>query len=304
MPARRLGIIGYGAIGQAIVERLRLEGTFDDLACVLIRPGRKPADDLPLFDDLADFLSSGPDVVIEAAGQRALTHIGPAVAAAGIDLVASSVGALMDKTLMATLLGKDDTAPGKVLIPSGAIAGLDGLVAARLAGLDEVRYTSHKPPHAWLGTAAEGTLDFDHIEDEVVFFEGTARDAAVRFPKNANVSAAIALAGIGPERTQVRLVSSRRVTDPLGVVEASGAFGWFRFEIYAHAFPSNPKSSMLTAYSLLECARYGIGMPLAAVACSSGDDPRHASRNTVNQPLHFVPMAGLSTVGERKTRQE
>ena len=122
-------------------------------------------------------------------------------------------------------------------------------------------YTSYKPPHAWRGTPAEAGIDLDHAEDEVVFFSGTARQAASDYPQNANVSAAVAIAGLGFEDTEVRLVSSRRVDDPLGVIEAQGVFGTFRFEILALASPRNPKTSVLTAYSLLETARVGIGIP-------------------------------------------
>src|SRR5690606_27872160 len=100
-----------------------------------------------------------------------------------------------------------------------------------------VMYSSYKPPHAWKGTPAEDIIDLENVADEAVFFEGSAREAALHYPRNANVSAAIALAGIGFELTQVRLIASRRWDDPMGVIDARGAFGTFRFEILAHAFP-------------------------------------------------------------------
>ena len=108
-----------------------------------------------------------------------------------------------------------------------------------------------------------------HPAREQVFFEGTAREAAAAYPKNANVSVAVGLAGIGLDRTRVRLVSSRAVADPLGVIEAAGAFGRFRFEILALASPSNPKTSALTGYSLLQCARLGGAWPVTQMAAFS-----------------------------------
>jgi aspartate dehydrogenase len=152
-------------------------------------------------------------------------------------------------------------------LPAGAIAGLDGLLAARLAGLDEVTYTSFKPPHAWRGTAAEQVLDLDHSEAEREFFAGSAREAALAYPKNVNVGVAIALVGLGMDATRVRLVSSRNVSDPLGRIEASGAFGYFRFDIFARAAVDNPKTSALTAYSIVQCARLGGALPIAGL-CS------------------------------------
>ena len=256
----RLGMIGHGAIGRAIVERLDAEGTLASLAGILVRsdPGADPG--VPVFRDLDGLLAARPDIVIEAAGHGAVAGLGPAILENGTDLVIAAVGALADRSV-AQRLETAQSGGGRAIVPSGAIAGLDGLVAARTAGLSRVLYTSRKPPHAWRGTPAERTIDLDHAEDEVVFFTGSARAAAGGYPRNANVAAAVAIAGLGFEDTEVRLVSSRRVTDPLGVIEAEGAFGTFRFEILALASPANPKTSALTAYSLLETARKGIGIP-------------------------------------------
>lgn len=256
----RLGMIGYGAIGHAIVERLGVERALPSLAGILVRS--QPRDDpgVAVLHDLEALIAARPDVVIEAAGHGAVHAFGPAILDAGIDLVIAAVGALADRDLTRRL----ETAQaggGRAIIPPGAIAGLDGLVAARIAGLSRVVYTSYKPPHAWRGTRAEQAIDLDHEADEVVFFTGSARQAASEYPQNANVAAAIAIAGLGFEDTEIRLASSRKVADPLGVIEAEGAFGTFRFEILALASPANPKTSALTAYSLLETARLGIGIP-------------------------------------------
>jgi aspartate dehydrogenase len=112
--------------------------------------------------------------------------------------------------------------------------------------------------------AAEAVLDLDHPEDERLFFEGTAREAARLYPKNANVAVSVGLCGLGLDRTRVRLISSRKVTDPRGLIEAAGTFGSFEFDIFARASPRNPKSSALTAYSLLQCGRLGLGLPAFA----------------------------------------
>ena len=256
----RLALIGYGAIGREIAQEMTRLGEAAQLVAVLVRPGRE-ADGAPVVNDLEGLLAAKPDIVLECAGHQSVRDYGAGVLAAGVDLLVSSVGVLADAEMVETLSAAEAQGGGRVLLPAGAIAGLDGLSAARLAGLSSVRYTSHKPPEAWRGTKAEQLIDLDHAEDEVVFFEGSARDAALGYPKNANVSIAVSLAGIGLDDTQVRLVSSRKVTDPLGVIEAEGAFGRFLFEIFGKASASNPKTSALTAYSLLQTARLGIALP-------------------------------------------
>lgn len=255
-----LGLIGHGAIGREITGALDRLGESGRLVATLVRRGVAAPQ---AVDEVEALIARRPAMVIECAGHDAVRAYGGAVLAAGIDLVISSVGVLADPAVAAELLAAERRGGGRLLLPPGAIAGLDGLVAAGLAGLDTLTYTSFKPPHAWAGTPAEDIIDLGHAEPEVQFFEGTARDAARLYPKNANVAVAVGLAGLGLDRTRVRLVSSRRVADPLGVIEAAGAFGSFRFEILGLASPANPKTSLLTAYSLLQCVRVGGALPVA-----------------------------------------
>ncbi|MBI2290403.1 MAG: DUF108 domain-containing protein, partial [Betaproteobacteria bacterium] len=121
-----------------------------------------------------------------------------------------------------------------------------------------VTYTSVKPPVAWNGTPAESKLLGAAREQRTAFFVDSAREAAIRYPQNANVGATVALAGLGLDRTQVKLVSDPAVSGPLGIIEADGDFGTFRFEILAYASPINPKTSVITAHSIVMAAREGM----------------------------------------------
>lgn len=257
----RLGMIGFGAMGREVVKALASLGETDTLQAVLVRPGREAP---RAVHDVAALIAARPEVVMECAGHSAVKEFAAPLLRAGIDVIISSVGALADDDVKNELL-EAERGGGRALLPAGAIAGLDGLLAARLAGLDEVTYTSFKPPHAWRGTAAEQVLDLNHPEPEREFFTGSAREAALAYPKNVNVGVAIALVGLGMDATRVRLVSSRNVTDPLGRIEARGAFGYFRFDIFARAAPDNPKTSALTAYSILQCARLGGALPISGL---------------------------------------
>lgn len=265
--AQAIGLIGYGAIGVELYRALERLGEAERLAATLVRPGRSAP---KAVFDIAALVAARPGVVIEAAGHEAVRQNVPRLLAAGIDCIVSSIGVLADEAVAEELLAAQRKGGGRLLLPAGAIAGIDGLVAAALAGIDRVTYSSYKPPHAWRGTEAERLIDLDDPQAEQVFFAGSAREAAAGYPRNANVSVAVGLAGIGIDRTEVRLISSRDVTDPLGLIEAEGAFGKFRFDILALASADNPKTSALTAYSLLQCARLGGALPVFDLPGYSG----------------------------------
>ena len=269
----RFAIIGYGAITEEIVRILAASGELRSLTGVLVRPARlasareRAAGRFPVTESIDALLAATPECIIECAGHDAVRQHGPSVVSRGADLVIAAVGVLADAAFATTLL-QAARPPARVLIPSSAVAGIDGLLAARTAGLSAVTYTSIKPPIAWKGTPAEPVLADERGKRSTVFFEGTAREAARRYPQNANVGATVALAAYpdlsGLDRTTVKLVSDPEASGPLGIIEADGAFGTFRFETLAYASPTNPKTSALTAHSLLCAARLGYAFPIAS----------------------------------------
>jgi aspartate dehydrogenase len=103
----------------------------------------------------------------------------------------------------------------------------------------------------WAGAPAAEAFDLSALTAPAVHFEGTAREAALRYPKNANVAAAVALAGLGFEETRARLVADPGAVGNMHEIEAEGAFGRFRFEITGASLPDNPRSSALAAMSAL-----------------------------------------------------
>jgi aspartate dehydrogenase len=259
---RKLGVIGYGAVGTEIVDCLLARKQIDTLVGVLDVPTKLPElldkakGRFPVVSSLAELLASKPDFVIEAAGHAALRSFGVEVVASGIDLLTASVGAFTDDNFAQELVGS--AAPGAELwIAAGAVAGIDGLLAARTLGPRSVTYTSIKPPVAWVGTPAELLL-VNRQTERVAFFEGSARDAAALYPQNANVAATVALACLGLDRTKVQLVSDPSVSGPVGIIEAAGDFGYFNFEILALASQTNPKTSAITGHSLVSAAHDGM----------------------------------------------
>lgn len=180
---------------------------------------------------------------------------GPDALRAGHDMTTLSLGAFADPALADALEAAARQGGARLSLASGAIGGLDCLDAARVGGLRAVRYVGRKPPRGWMGSPAEDVLDLAAMTDTpAVHFSGSARDAATRYPKNANVAAAVALAGLGFDATDVELVADPSISRNMHEIHAEGAFGAFRFSIEGEALPGNPRSSSLAAMSAVTTA--------------------------------------------------
>lgn len=252
----RIAMIGFGAIGRQVARQIQAIGLPVRIGAILTTPrsleparAETPPGTL-VSDDWAELAAFAPELVIECAGHAALRALGAKVLALGADLVAASVGALADPSTEAGLRAAARAHGGRLIIPSGALGGLDVLGAARHAGLDAVSYESHKAPAAWAGTPAEERIDLAAITAPTPFFEGTAREAALAFPKNANVAATVALAGTGFDATRVTLIADPAATGNRHVIRARGRFGEISVSVNGLVLPENPKSSILAPSSL------------------------------------------------------
>lgn len=212
---------------------------------------------------IGDLLKSKPDLVVECAGHRALHDFGQAVLLAGIDLLVVSIGALAEPALEELLRNAAAKGGGRLLIAGGALGGIDSISAAREAGLSSVEYVGRKAPVAWKGTAAETLVKLDQITQASTFIESDARTVALKFPQNANVVAAIALAGLGFEKTGVRLVVDPNAQGNNHSYIARGSFGEMTATIMSRTLESNPKTSMLAPFSLVQVIKKRAGLILA-----------------------------------------
>jgi aspartate dehydrogenase len=195
-------------------------------------------------------LESQPDFVVECARQRVLQDLGPLILESGKSLVLSSVGALATEATHEKLTQAAKQGGARMFIPAGALGGIDALAAARHVGISSVRYTRRAPPSTWVKSGAMAETEARALDQPKAVFEGTAREAAQRYPKNANVTATIALAGIGFERTHVMLLADPAATANVHVVEAHGPFGTLRTEISAAPITGST-SSRIVAGSLV-----------------------------------------------------
>lgn len=254
-----IGIIGYGNIGRSL---LRLIG--DDPALGRVRPRlltRRPVSDagVPCFQDIDAFLAGGLALVLECAGHGAVrAHVG-ACLRAGCDTIVASVGALTDPGLAARLDAAARTGSARLVLPAGALGGVDLLSALRAGGIDTVTYEGRKPPRAWRGSPVETALDLETLRDTTVFFDGSAREAAGTYPKNANVAATVALAGVGLDATRVRLIADPSASGNTHRVNVVAGGADFTIEVTGKPSPDNPRTSVTTAYSLLREIRNRLG---------------------------------------------
>src|SRR5262245_4624453 len=251
-----VGLIGCGGIAQDVLAALRESpGNGVTIVGALARPGRgdearKRLGEVDVVETLDALIARKPAIVAEVAGQPAVVEHGADVLRSGIDLLVISVGALADAALLAKLKAAASKGDARILLPAGAIGGIDAIAAMRVAGLTTVRYRSRKPPAAWRGSPAEKVVDLGALTKRTVLYTGTAGEAALLYPQNANVAAAVALAGLGFDATEVELVADPDAPGNVHEIEAEGAAGRFAIQLQGKPSRSNPKTSALAAMSV------------------------------------------------------
>lgn len=250
-----VGLIGCGGIAQDVMAALRQSGDDANVVGALCRRGgaakaRRALAGVPIVESLEELLARKPELVAEVASQNAVTEYGATVLRRGIDLLVISIGALAEAKLLDALKAAAHDGGSRILLPAGAIGGIDAIAAMRLGGLDAVRYRSRKPPVAWRGSPAEKVADLDKLTERTVLYRGTAGEAALLYPQNANVAAAVALAGLGFDATEVELVADPQAPGNVHEIEAEGASGRFAIQLQGKPSRSNPKTSALAALSV------------------------------------------------------
>ena len=250
-----IGIIGYGAIAGAV--RAHLADRDDvNIGVVIVKPdgdarARRVFGETVEIAHGLDEVKTGVDVFADCAGHSALRQHGAGLLVQGFDLISVSAGALADAELYAELVAAARAGGAQLRVAAGAIGGLDALGAASIGELAQVTYRGRKPPRGWRGSPAESKLDLDSLTEATVHFSGSARDAALEYPMNANVAASVALAGIGFDDTKVELIADPGIDRNVHDILAKGDFGRCEFCIEGMALPGNPRSSAITAMSVV-----------------------------------------------------
>jgi aspartate dehydrogenase len=251
---RAIGIVGCGAIGRALLKAsedgilkvpcVGVTSRSESNTKVFLSTLRNPP---PYLDQGA--LIARSDVVVEAAGAVVFPELAEQVFRAGKGLMVISVGALLDYPEILTR--SRETGCG-LYVPSGAIAGLDGIKSACVGRVAHVTMTTRKPPAGLEGAPylVERQISLAGLTEEQEVFAGTAREACKGFPANVNVSAAVSLAGIGPDRTTVRILAVPGLKRNCHDIEVEGEFGYLK--VHIENIPSeNPRTGRLTALSII-----------------------------------------------------
>lgn len=252
----RVALLGGGTIARLVLEH-RPPGI--DIVAVC---GRGPASrglplarehGIPHVANRKDLLATRPEAVIEAASHEAVReHLVPLLDA-GISVVVLSAGALADDSLRRSAEAAAARSGALFYVPSGGIGGLDALKTACLAGVDEVSIQVAKPPQAWKGIAYVERLgvDLDRLQGPETLFEGPAREGVPHFPQNVNIAAVLSLAGIGMDRTRLKVVADPGLVLNTHTIRVSGAAGRMTVVLENVPAPENPKTSWLACYSTL-----------------------------------------------------
>lgn len=240
----KVAFVGLGAIGQQVLKCVAASGAQAEVVGALVaHPERTRV--CAAFSTVEALLAAKPDLVVECARQHVLEAVGPHILRGGRSLVVASVGALAAEEVLDRLRSAADASAAQIFIPAGALAGIDALAAARHVGVESVRYTRRAPPSTWIKSGAMEESKARALDRAHVLFEGTAREAARRYPKNANVTATIALAGIGFERTRVTLLADPEATSNVHVIEAEGVFGRLSTEVSATPIAGSTSSAIV-----------------------------------------------------------
>ena len=254
----RVAIAGLGPIGTRLAKALDdgIEGL--TLAAVssaniekhrgwLDKLGKRPAA-LPI-----EALADAADIVVECAPSRLVRSIVAPVVSRGKIAVVLSVGALLDNEDLIALAREKG---GQIVVPTGALIGLDAMTAAAVGTIHSVRMVTRKPLRGLEGAPylLEHKIDIHDIKAPLKIFDGTAREAAKGFPANLNVAVALSLAGIGADRTKVEIWADPTVTRNTHRIEVDSDSA--RFSMTIENIPSeNPKTGLITALSVIACLR-------------------------------------------------
>ena len=249
-----IGTVIAEAIDKGVAGNTHLVAVYDlirerseKLAASLVR---KPI----IMKDAVELLRREDiQIVVEAASQQAVKQYSTRVLGENKDLMILSTGALLDDDLFNKISKLAESRGRKVYAPSGAIVGLDNIKSAAIGHIDEVTLTTRKPPLSFEGAPLieRRRIDLFSLKEPLVLYEGPARDAVKLFPQNVNVSASLSLAGIGADRTKVRIITDPRAKAISHEIHVKGDFGELKTKATNKPFPKNPRTSYIAALSAI-----------------------------------------------------
>jgi aspartate dehydrogenase len=256
----RIGLVGCGSIGKVIARSIAEKRIKAELKCVYDMDRENAEEFAEKFHteymEFDEMLKQELDLVLEAASQEAVRTLMPKALKAKKNVMIMSTGALADEKLLQEIGELAEKNNLKVYLPSGAIAGLDGIKSAR-DEIERVMIKTTKPPKSLEGAPffEKHPMNLSEIKKPTVIYEGNAEEAVKLFPSNINVAASLSLAGIGPKRTKVQIVADPNIKSNIHEIIAEGRFGVLKTRVENVPSPDNPKTSYLAALSAVATLR-------------------------------------------------
>ena len=261
----RVAVGGLGVIGGEVARRLDQGIPGLRLAAVAARDGDKAQRRMAAFRKAVpvvslDELAGDADVVVECVPAGMFTEVAEPAVRAGRIFLPVSVGALLDSPGLIDLARETGA---RIIVPTGALLGLDAVRAAAEGDIGSVRMVTRKPPAALAGAPylEDHGISLEGLTRPLKVFEGSARDGARGFPANVNVAAALSLAGIGPDLTQLEIWADPGVTRNTHDIEVEADSARFRMTIENVPTEENPGTGRITALSVIAALR-GLVDPL------------------------------------------
>jgi len=260
---KRIGLLGCGAIGTQIamaIDSGKINATLTHVYDKSPETSKLLVEKLQNKPEIVEnphlLSSNNVDLIVEAASQDAVKDVALSVLQNRKNLMIMSVGALLDEAIFDVLTDACKEFKKTIYLPSGAIAGLDGLKSVR-DELESVTLTTTKHPRSLKDAKFFETSDIklDSISKSTIVFEGTAKEAVYLFPANINVAALLSLVGLGSQSTKVKIVADPNTDKNTHQINAKGKFGEMSFSIQNLPDPNNPKTSRLAILSAIEKLR-------------------------------------------------
>lgn len=253
-----VGILGSGTIGRYVLDAI-VNGEVENASVEVVcgRSDKSRGKDrvqslnIPWITDAKELLNYGLDVVVEAASHDALEKYGHMILGSGISLIPMSLGALVDGELLDSLIRVAEENNSVLYVPSGGIGALDAIQAAKCSHINKVTMTTRKPPQAWKGIEVVEAMDIDldTLTEPVTLFEGTAGDCVKDYPQNINIAAALSLAGIGFDKTIIKMVADPNTKSNTHEIHVSAESGNIDVRLENVPMVENPKTALLACLS-------------------------------------------------------
>ena len=248
-------LMGLGAIGVNVEKMVARECKGEiEIPAILMKNPRadRSLNKSIITTDFNDFIKTKPDVILEVAGHQTIQNYAVEILHSGIDLLVTSTGAFTDDKLYDDCIAAARGNGARLILPSARIGSLDTLSAAAVGVLTSVHMIVRKDSSTWYGTHAEKLFDQSSLATPTVRFKETPREGVAFYPQNVNISAAVALAGLGLDKTKLAIIADTQIDTHVCEIQETGAFGSYEFLENLTVAETNRKTGKIVGMAVMK----------------------------------------------------